>query len=86
MRVVKPEDIIAWLEVQIGDQQTRSDFAREIGVHVQTIYDVLEGKNLPSKSMLEKLGLRVVYQIFRPLKRPRRKPTTPAKRKRKKGE
>jgi plasmid maintenance system antidote protein VapI len=38
-------------------------YAKKMGVPHQTIYAILNGKRLPSKAMLKKLGLETVYRI-----------------------
>jgi hypothetical protein len=38
-------------------------YAERLGVPHQTIYAILSGARLPSKAMLEKLGLEMVYRI-----------------------
>jgi predicted transcriptional regulator len=38
-------------------------YAERMGVPHQTIYAILSGARLPSKAMLKKLGLEVVYRI-----------------------
>jgi hypothetical protein len=38
-------------------------YAEKMGVPHQTIYAILSGARLPSKAMLKKLGLEVVYRI-----------------------
>lgn len=73
MTVVKPEDVIGWITVQMGERSI-TQFATDLGVGRQTLYDVLSGARPPSKSLLKRLGLRVVYQIVAP-------EATPAKRK-----
>jgi len=39
-------------------------YAEKLGVPHQTIYAILTGARLPSKSLLKKLGLEVVYRIM----------------------
>jgi predicted transcriptional regulator len=38
-------------------------YAEKLGVPHQTIYAILAGDRLPSKALLKKLGLEVVYRI-----------------------
>jgi hypothetical protein len=38
-------------------------YARHLGVPHQTIYAIMTGARLPSKALLKKLGLEVVYRI-----------------------
>jgi predicted transcriptional regulator len=38
-------------------------YAEKLGVPHQTIYAILAGARLPSKALLKKLGLEVVYRI-----------------------
>jgi len=38
-------------------------YAEKLGVPHQTIYAIMSGYRLPSKSLLEKLGLETVYRI-----------------------
>jgi predicted transcriptional regulator len=70
MEVVEPQNVIAWIVSQMEEGQTFTDFAKQIGVDRQSLYDVLQGKKLPSKAMLSKLGLRVVYEIIKPEQKP----------------
>lgn len=71
--IVQPENVILWITWRMGKKSV-TDFAKELGIGRQSLYDVLSGSRQPSKSMLKKLGLRVVYQIVDPEE-------TPAKRK-----
>ena len=65
MTVVKPEDVVAWIAVQMGERSI-TQFAADLGVGRQTLYDVLSGARPPSKSLLKRLGLKIVYQIVEP--------------------
>jgi predicted transcriptional regulator len=38
-------------------------YAEKMGVPHQTIYSIMSGARLPSKSLLKKLGLEIVYRI-----------------------
>jgi plasmid maintenance system antidote protein VapI len=38
-------------------------YAEKLGVPHQTIYAIMTGARLPSKALLKKLGLEVVYRI-----------------------
>lgn len=38
-------------------------YAEKLGVPHQTIYAIMGGARLPSKSLLKKLGLEIVYRI-----------------------
>lgn len=76
--IVKPEDVIAYIAGAIMGERTVTQFAKDLGVARQSLYDVLSGARPPSKSLLKRLGLRVVYEIV--------PPEEPAKRKKQKGE
>jgi hypothetical protein len=42
---------------------TALEYAEKMGVPRQTIYAILNGDRLPSKALLKKLGIEVVYRI-----------------------
>ena len=75
--IVEPENLILYIIYKMGGKPVK-EFAEELGFPQQRIYEVLKGK-APSKNMLKKLGLRVVYQIVR--EDDVVKPEKPAKRK-----
>lgn len=62
--IVEPGQVSLWVRLKIqmsGD--TPKSFAERIGVPHQTIYAILNGKQQPSKTLLGKLGLEIVYRI-----------------------
>lgn len=66
MEVLEPEKLLAWIAWRIGNRSV-TDFADEVGIDRQSLYDLLKGrKRKPSDSMLQKLGLRIVYEIVKP--------------------
>ena len=73
--IVEPSQVSLWVRLKIqmsGD--TPKSFAERLGVPHQTIYAILNGKQQPSKTLLAKLGLEIVYRI---------KPAAPEKARRK---
>jgi predicted DNA-binding transcriptional regulator AlpA len=50
------------VKVQMSGLDVRA-YAAKLGVPHQTIYAIMNGKRLPSKALLKKLGLEVVYRI-----------------------
>jgi plasmid maintenance system antidote protein VapI len=63
INVIKPEDMVMYVTIKMGNRSV-DQFAKDLGVPRQRIYEVLSGKKLPSKSLLKKLGLGVVYRIL----------------------
>ncbi len=62
--IVEPSQVSLWVRLKIqmsGD--TPKSFAERLGVPHQTIYAILNGKQQPSKALLSKLGLEIVYRI-----------------------
>jgi transcriptional regulator with XRE-family HTH domain len=62
--IVEPSQVSLWVRLKIqmsGD--TPKSFAERLGVPHQTIYSILNGKQQPSKTLLAKLGLEIVYRI-----------------------
>jgi predicted transcriptional regulator len=62
--IVEPSQVSLWVRLKIqmsGD--TPKSFAEKLGVPHQTIYSILNGKQQPSKTLLAKLGLEIVYRI-----------------------
>lgn len=62
--IVEPGQVSLWVRLKIqmsGD--TPKSFAERLGVPHQTIYAILNGKQQPSKTLLAKLGLEIVYRI-----------------------
>jgi predicted DNA-binding transcriptional regulator AlpA len=50
------------VKVQMSGLDVRA-YAEKLGVPHQTIYAIMTGARLPSKSLLKKLGLETVYRI-----------------------
>ena len=61
-KLVEPENLNLYIFWKKGSR-TIKQFAEDLGVPPQRIYELLNGKRMPSKSLLEKLGLRIMYQI-----------------------
>jgi predicted transcriptional regulator len=62
--VITAEEIKMFVSVKM--QMSGLDvkaYADKLGVPHQTIYAILTGARLPSKALLEKLGLETVYRI-----------------------
>jgi transcriptional regulator with XRE-family HTH domain len=62
MNVVQPENMILFVQHKMG-ARSRKEFAEALGCSELEVSRVLRGERFPSKAMLKRLGLKVVYQI-----------------------
>ena len=59
--IIDPKDFPVFLKARMMNQSV-AEYAVETGIHPQQIYNLLQGKRLPSKEDLQKVGLEIVYR------------------------
>ena len=62
VNIVQPENMILYVTFKMG-ARSRKEFADALGCSELEISRVLRGERFPSKAMLKRLGLKLVYQI-----------------------
>jgi hypothetical protein len=63
--IIQPNEFPAFLlgmKVRLGIESI-DQFAAEIGISSNLLYKLLSGDRLPSKSLLQRFGMRVVYSF-----------------------
>lgn len=61
---IDPEDVHIYVKMKLAEsKKSVEEYAKLLGVPQQHLYAYLRGSRLPSKPVLAKLGLRIVYEI-----------------------